>query len=465
MPKSKIYKILEITADQFMKMGLGAGKYTTAAGLFYLATGIDPFLIPGTLRGGYIPVQMGSGTVTDTIKYFLDGEVSGVAGYIFAYGSDGNLYRITPGSTTVALLQATAASVGNGFEIYKGAIYYSRNGYLGKMTDIASTPPTYDDDFGTFTNSIDEHPLHVFAGKLYCGDGDHIDYTNGTTVTGWGENVLDIPPGLTIVDIDDDGYYLVIGAVQKSTQGGVKTASHIFFWDGISLDWNVEYVIQEGYLTGISNIGGRKMVAFTGMMHSFTISSSPEVFVETSGGYGPFSSSDFSPFAGSIQYWNGHLAWANNGKILAYGKVMFNTPKIIAVPFSLASINSFFYSKIGSIYASTTDDKLYRISSGNVDATIETGLIDLKNPYLISRIKLFTVDTLSSGPTITVILCNEDMVETTFSKTLSGAYRSFWGDGAEITAQLLRVIITLTNGAVFRKVEVYGRPLSNEITY
>ena len=459
--RSKIYKILEITADQFMRMGLGAGKYTTAASLFYLATGIDPFFIPGTLRGGYNPSQIGAATVADTIKYFLDGEVSGVAGYIFGYGNAGKLYRITPGTDAIELLQTTVASVGNGFEIYKGAIYYSRNEYLGKMTNIASTPPTFNDTFGTFTHSIAQHPLHTFAGKLYCGDGDHLDMNDGTTHS---NNVLDIPSDLTIIDIDDDGYYLVIGAVKLSTQGGVKTASHIFFWDGISLSWNIEYVIQEGQLTGISNIGGRKMVAFAGMMYSFTVSSSPEVFVETSPAYGPFSSSDFSPFAGSIQYWVGRLIWANNDKILAYGKVLFNTPKIIVVPFSLANILSIFYSATGGIYASTTDDKLYKIASGNINATIETGLIDLKNPYLISRIKLFTVDTLSGGPTITISLCNEDMSET-FTKTLSGAYRSFWGDGAEITAQLLRVIITLTSGAVFRKVEIYGRPLPNEITY
>ena len=476
--RSKIYKILEITAEQFMRSGISGSLYSADSGLFYSAAHVDPFNIPGVLTGGYTPAQIGAAVVVDTIKYFCSSLGAGGNGvYSFGYGDTGKMYRINLFDDTVALLATVATSVGNGLELYNAAVYYSRNGYLGKMTNIEGTTPTFNDTFGTFTNSIAEHPLHKFAGKLYCGDGDHLDMNDGTTHS---DNVLDIPSEYKIIDIDDDGYYLVIVAVKRPDTGNLnRTSTKIYFWNAISpYTWNMEWEINDGEITGISHIGERQMMAFTNAgIYSFTVSSAPKPFIETGGTGAPFTSNDFQPFAGAIQSWRGCLSWASNGKIFTYGKVLYNLPKIITTPVSLADIKSFFVgsSSYNWLYASTTENKLYKISTGSFGGVFQTGYIDLKRPWLIKRVKLYLQDTLASanGSMVEVQLIG-DNGEATFQKFFSSdgysdnpAYgttkRSFWADGEEIATRI-RVYVDMTGYNTFRKLEIYGYPLSNEIT-
>jgi|GEM_PF-6067711 len=457
-------KILEITADQFMKMGISTSKYTTASGLFWRAAGIDPFIIPGTLMGGYNPSQIGAAVVTETIKYFLP--TTGSGKYIFGYGDGGDIYRIDISTDAVELLTTVASSVGNGFELFKGKIYYASNASLGEMSGIEDATPTFS-TVGSFTNSISDHPLHAFAEKLYCGDGDHLDSYDGSTFS---DNVLDLPSDYTIIDIDDDGYYIVIAAVKK-TGGLTRTTNKLFFWDGTSSSWNVEWDLPEGELTGISKAGrGNLMVAFAGSgMYFFSVASAPEIFVDvSSNSNAPFTEADFQPFSGALHFWRGNIAWASNGKIFAYGRVLFNAPKIITTPISLSNIKSFHVDAFNRIYASTTDNKLYKLASGNVDASFETGLIDLKRPYSITRVKLFLVDPLSATSSVQVQLTNEDVGTAVFDKTFDSATygttkRSFWAD-VQMEAKGLRAIVTLNGGAIFKKLEIYGIPISNETT-
>lgn len=449
-----------------MRMGISTADDTTIAGLFSEAGGIDPFSLPGTLVGGYTPSQIGTAVVADTIKYFCPTVGSGV--YNFGYGDAGKLYRINLTTDAVELLRTVAGSTGNGLALYKSAVYYSLAAALGKMTSIEAGTPTFDDAFAAFTNSLAEHPLHVFQNKLYCGDKDHIDSNDGTTHS---DNVLDIPSDYTIIDIDDDGYYLVIAAVKK-TGGLTRTENKIFFWDTINpYTWSVEYGPNEldGEITGISKIGGRKMVAFTGAgMYFFTVSSSPQIFLEsTASGYGPFAPADFQPFAGALVHWRGCLAWASNGHIFTYGRVLPNLPKIIAKPVILASIKSIAVNAFDWVLASTTANKLYKIRTGNAGGGFETGVIDLKGPYLITRIKVFNRDLLASAHYPRVRLVNETGTAEIDISFLSSVYgttkRSHWGTG-EIQAQFLRILIDLTGFVTFRKLEVYGIPLSKELT-
>jgi hypothetical protein len=467
-------KILEISADQFMKQGVSTGKHTTEGGLFWRAYGIDPFIVPGLLQSGYPPTQFASATVSDTINYFLP-SVS-ASDYVFGYGTNGttaSIYRIDSGYGVSAMC-GLSASQALGFEGFKGDIYYSNNAYVGQLTNynVAPTGSSWNSQLINLTASVagTEHPLHSFATDLYIGDGFYLHSWNGTTKTA---EELVLPSDYTIIDIDNDGNYLVIAAIKKGRSGLTKSINKIFYWDTISDNnfYSAEWEIPDGKLTGISKSGnGNEMIAFTGQgMYSFSISNAPQLIIPgNDGSFYPVSSNELSPFSGAIQHLGGCIVWGSGSYILKYGKVFNNLPNILTYPATLASIKSIYVDAYNRLFASTTDKKLYKITSGNAEVQLRTGHISLPQPTLIQKIKVYAHYSLGAGESIKVELANENVgtvaVSKTFDTSTVDSSKLSWVLPCDVLANGLSIDITLSGGVEIKKIELYGEPRPFEST-
>ena len=461
-------KLLEISADHFLKTGINASRHSTVPEMgFFRAPGMDPFAVPGLFSGGVSATDLSAGIVTSVINHFVQG--SGTSSLVFAYALNGDIYRFNGTNGTLDSISRTlAASQGQGLIHFQGSLYYSQNAQLGAANNPESYPPAWTDAFAAFTNSLVDHPMHVFQGELFVGDGNLVGSTLGT-----GEYTgakLTLPPDVRIIDIDDDGYYLVIACARKGTTGGLLTRieTKVFYWDTDSPNWNFEWSVNEGEVTSISKTNrGRVMRLFTGSgQYLFTYASSPELFTPGStSSFAPFGVTDLQPSIGGVGFWKGQEAWTSNGRFWTYGQIAPKLPKIFAQPISLSGIKAFFVDGFANIFASATDNKFYRLSTGNTNPVIETNLIDLGAPVDIKAIKLFVGDLLSASTSVQVQITGEDTgtatLDETFNSTNSGIVnRVFTRKTAVLKAEYVRLLITINGGANVRKVELWGDPIS-----
>ena len=471
-------QIFQFSADDFMKQGVSTGKHTTEGGLFFQAYGIDPFIVPGLLQSGISASQFANTIVNnDAMTYFLPSVSAGVGGdYVFGIGSNGttaSIYRIDSGYGVSAMAGLTASQA-LGFESFNGNIYYSMNATIGQLTNFNNVvaDASWNSQLMGLTASAagTEHPLHSFITDLYIGDGYRLHSYDGATKTAEAQV---FPTDYTIIDIDDDGSYLVIAAIKKGRTGLTKTINKIYFWDTLSDGWNGEWEIPEGKLTGISKSGnGNEMVAFTGQgMYAFSISNAPQLIIPGSdSAYYPVSSNDLSPFSGAIQHQGGCLTWASGGHILKYGKIFNNLKNILTYPVTLANIKSIYVDAYNRIIASTTDKKIYSITSTNGTGTLKTGSINLPQPTLIQKIKVYTKYVLTAGQSIQVQISNEAVgtiaIDRTFDSSTVDVTKLSWVLPCDqvVLANSINIDIVLTGGVTFKKLELYGEPRPIEST-
>lgn len=469
-------KILSISADDFMKQGVSTGKHTTEGGLFFQAYGIDPFIVPGLLQSGISASQFYT-TMSDTINYFIPSVSAGVgADYVFGMGTNGttaSIYRIDSGYG-VSAMAALSASQALGFESFNGDFYYSMNTTVGKLSNFNSVVADCSWNSQlinlTATAAGTEHPLHALYTDLYIGDGYRLHSWNGSTKT---SEELVLPSDYTIIDIDDDGSYLIIAAVKKGRAGITKAINKIYYWDTISDNnfYSVEWEIPEGIMTGISKSGnGNEMIAFTGQgMYTFSVSNSPKLIIPGNDSqYYPVSSNDLSPFSGAIQNQGGCLVWASGGHVLKYGKIFNNLRNILTYPITLANIKSIYVDAYNRMIASTTDKNVYRITSTNGTGTLKTGSISLPQPTLIQKIKVYTNYVLTAGQSIRVQIYNEstntDIIDKTFDSSTVDVSKLSWVLPCSALCNQVNIFITLTGGVTFKKLELYGEPRPYEST-
>jgi len=461
--------ILTITADQFLKYGISGARDTTAGGIFWQAEGVNAFGKPGVLYHFGSLSGIGTGVVVDTINYLIP--TSGSGNYIFGYGNGGHIYRIDTFYDSVEdLTTVTAAgSKGVGFGSLGSDIYYSTSQYLGKMSNIEDASPTFNDTFGTFNNAT-VHPLHEFGGYLYAGDGNEIAFTDGSTFT---TSALVLPSGYNIVDLDDDGYYLVIAA-RKSSGDLNRIVNKIFFWNTGGKSWQREYLLP-GKLTAIYRYPEGGLVAFHRQAVSrFSFSTSPFPIIRA-GKESVYSIkfADLVPSEGGVNVWRNNIIWKGDNKFLTFGRVLDGLPEIITAPIGINNGKAIYIADGVSeyIYLSTTTPKLFSSAGlSNTVATIRTNNIDLKRPYLIKKIKLRTGTTFSSStpvPSITVVLNNDsgDSKSLSFSYNKYGTDKiEFWSSDFSLLASYLFIEIDLYNWAEFKSLEIYGEPISRTTT-
>jgi hypothetical protein len=137
------------------------------------------------------------------------------SGIIFAVSTtSGKIWqRAIDGTWTLVNTNANGANIGAGF--FNNRLWYFTTTKLGYF-DLSST---WSDSFGTFTNTVSTRPFlegGVNRAFAYIGDGSQIARVDKDNT--FSANVLEIPLGETITDIEEWGNDLVLTAIGAQTK-------------------------------------------------------------------------------------------------------------------------------------------------------------------------------------------------------------------------------------------------------
>ena len=160
----------------------------------------------------------------DNVTYALDDQ-----GRIYDYTSSEWALEHTDGNT----------GVGNGMIEYNDYLYWASNGSLGRFDGGVA----WTDSYKAFTAAdTNWHPMAVFNGRLYVGDGKYVAMleSDGT----WSATKLTLPVGYRVRSMAVYGDRLIIGT-WRGTQIYYVPEATMFSWDGVSASWEQVWTLGE----------------------------------------------------------------------------------------------------------------------------------------------------------------------------------------------------------------------------
>jgi hypothetical protein len=457
--KQSLVKILSIGSSQFLR-GKAISPYEENIALFDVADGIDFFRNPGLLCAGASASDIGLTGVTATVTNFIPSVESGV-GYLYGISDKGNLYKVNTASNAVTDVTDqinNVASVGQGIDIGEGlgasavGMCYTEN----IMVRGNKIPPAVASDVsaGSLTTSP-YHPVHfAFDKNFYIGDINELDKWNGCATATTTQGVLDLSSDLTITNITDDGYYLVVGATNNPTQTVGRGVSKVLFWDTWSPSWNREWAIPDRTITALLR-KGRTIYAFGGRcLWELSYDNEPKALFTNDQVY-------LQPYIGGVGIIDGQLIWSSNTNLATYGTPDSRLSPILATPYGgMTAPNGVGAIQKNKLYVGD-NKKLLSLNTGNYGATATTSLIDLKNTYKIVGVKIVT-KALASGDSLTVNVMNEagtNIITGTFSYTQDGAVGSkkIWTlSTASVLADQIIIQLAFTGAVKIKRIDVFG---------
>lgn len=227
---------------------------------------LDMHSRPGVLRVMRKLDADSDSAVVDLIRWMDIYEPSGGSQELYGYGSGGRIYRRTSGSW--ALLRTVAASDGQGFAKFGSSLYYTRRGFLGKLTGDPTVGGNYNDSFQTLKETVDSDelcPLQPFFGALFGGNGRYV-FRMDPDEASFDDEVLTLPVGHRIYCMAEWDNYLVIG-----TRSGTDLMEEsIFLWDGISEFWNQKITVPKPGPSAVFNFNHTLYAFIVGALYKYT---------------------------------------------------------------------------------------------------------------------------------------------------------------------------------------------------
>lgn len=232
------------------------------------AVAMDLYRNVGAVTPGYLPVSVGSTTVTDLIKWLEPGQSTAANDeqYLYGYGDSGKIYRIAQSNGAPSVVHTIGSYSGsaNGLETYAisgtNFLLYSHNTDIGASpSDWSAVDTGWDDDYWTtvVTGTHDAlttglpHPMKKFLTMLLIGDGNKLLTLTGSV----GAVAFTLPKGEVIVSIEEWSPYAAI-LTRTVSNGAYVGNAKIYLWDGTSTSYNKVIHTQENYATAIKNVGG-----------------------------------------------------------------------------------------------------------------------------------------------------------------------------------------------------------------
>lgn len=274
----------KILFQKYFNGGISDSEKEGLQGAFYFARKLDIFSDPSKVKILPKTVKDSGTTVVDLVKWIVSGTPNDTSTYF--YGDAGKFYKRTSGGTW-SVERTVAASGGQGMDLYSDYIYYAQNTQLGRYGPLSGVP-AFTDAFATGlndTSALDLAPVKSFNGFVYCGHGNKLLQTDGTTTT---VAKLTLPAGLNIRALEIIDEFLVI-ATQRGTDVTKNEESFVFFWDGVSTNYNFFVKVEEGACNAILNSKNRLMSV---------LGSQGQVFMN----YSPFQRLQQLPLLGDGKY-------------------------------------------------------------------------------------------------------------------------------------------------------------------
>jgi hypothetical protein len=256
------------------------GQINSGLAKFSTSFGYDPFSKPGQLTWLESPVDITGSQITDLIvaakpRY----EAASSSLFIYAIGSSGRLYKITPNSisnpnldtaSVLGTLPNASFNFGGSMDFYGSTekIYIGQDDRVQSVNFDGSSPTTV----GTVADySANRYrPMMQFIGKLIFGNGNNIGAidSTGTVVSSIvGSHYEHLSPGLppetyvTDLDVSPDGNYLFIttsgitnegiATVSNDRQAAAASNGNIYKWNGSDLGITAQTIIPSYAVTAL----------------------------------------------------------------------------------------------------------------------------------------------------------------------------------------------------------------------
>lgn len=496
-------KILEISGADWAK-GISTRKRFPLGGLFQDATNFDPFVDPGVWVPMSSPTKISAATVTKAIQYFAPGYNDSSAFHVLGFADNGTVYDIN----TTAGTATDQSSRTQGFATIRGAAKFkSRNVYASDTAVLAGISNetaliAIGSEVTLLTGlQVSEHVMEIapdrnlyFTNKQYIG---RITSVSGTTNNA--SQFLTFEDNVVTRDLTTDGQHLIIVG---DTNPDISVAGHyrcfVAFWNMKSQDLTRIWDFRDGYIVGVGFSEGEVIVYAKNNIYKCSVGSAPTplttVFSNTRN-----TLADFAPTNASqiIEDGTGKILWGGGSnttgvKISGYGrsdanfnKVFFKSNDFLST-LNVSAVSALFLTGGQRIWAgvsgvSGSDTGLYRFSnspgSGGNTSTITLAGVDFNQPYQLAFVKVVLDDDLESGESVDleVYTANESQTvikrtvgqDKSFSHTNFGAKRSHlfypYPDGTTASSDTFEDLTEFTiinNGALVRKVEVWGYPVN-----
>ena len=474
-------KIIELTSKDFLS-GLAISSHMPT-GVFHEASGINPFRDPftssdnvGLLQTSQAAQNIAGGVVVDAVR----GSVylgSSFRGYF--WGNAGHLYEVDTDSFPTPTDLRTVSNPADGLAIYQPPtgskkLLYWQTTQFGTWDFAAS----YNDGAYTGLQSTIIHPTHPFVGNVYYGNKDRIGEVSNDGVGNIVHtlNVLDFPSDLLVTTINDDGYYLIVGATTNTISGNLKihTLNKIFFWDTVSSSWNKEYEIPTAYIASIQKLGNLMYALCADGLYAFSFSIPPTLVVPFSNNDAPSTVGGVAPTHQVACVKDGVLYWTSVGTdICAYGSPIPGLSPRFFKPFKAFSGGvPTHLSVAGKFKLVTADENEFGYvdfqNGGNTSLVAETIYIPLERKWNIMKMEIILGEPMASGDSLNIdVKSDEDTSATdwgTMSFAADGAVRTklMVSSGAtNYIAENLKLIFNFNGGNVkIKKVMVYGDPMT-----
>lgn len=279
--------------------GVGSHYSGLADNQYLGANGIDP---EGTRSGTAGVNDMFLNEIVPTNMSSFGGKISASAMWIlspgreaavYTYHDNGGVARFPMSLSAESVLSASIGqSTGNGAVYYNNYLYFATSADVHRYGPLDSSPTMTLSAFtagggktlsaacsypGVNGLTYPNHPMHVHVdNKLYVGDFisstgkaclDAISSVGAGISAGYFSDVLDLPFGYAVTDIESFGNDLAILAMpigQYSTGAIPKTGkSALFLWDTFSSSFYRQVDISDPVATAMSNHNGR-LIVFAG---------------------------------------------------------------------------------------------------------------------------------------------------------------------------------------------------------
>ncbi len=456
-----LQKIFSLKKEDWLR-GLCPDEYYDGGNVLYVAKGIDLFRTPGRLAAGIGATVIGSGTVVDSIKWF---KVRPSGSYGYGYGSGGRIYQIALSGDDVTIIDTNTDSQGQGLEIYNGNLLFSKNTRVS-IYNWSTFNDTNVGGAGTLTTSL-YHPMKVGVdNNCYVGNVNKLAKWDGGTFT---SDKLTFNSTYIITALENDGFYLVIGATSDPVTGGTNRVATILFWDMVSAQANRVYNLPEAEdINYLLYKDGWIYVFCSNVIYRCQFDVPPQEYLRRTGMLFGRSQGKTADVRKGVMIWSD-----NTGVVGSYGSAGYKLPEILQTPYKVPTgvnenISSLmYYVPLNVLYVATSTPKLYIIYTGTATAGLsaQTPYIDLGRYWKLHYLKIIT-DTLASGDSLTLSLKSvsggtELLDATTFTYSADGAKKTKnLPISGKITDQF-QLTITFTAGAVkVKEVQLFGEPMS-----
>lgn len=335
----------------------------------YPTEGVDPFRKPGVLQTGYRASQANSFITTSTNAM----EVYSASGltYLFANDIVGRVYQLDVDNHANCSVIASLSNMNSdmGFAVMQDYLFaaYNKDATGVSLTYLTRIGPLSQGRTANISFNVSmissvqgvaiKHVIMPWKSNLYCMHANNIDYLDGNGIsTGILTVGARLPSGMVVKTACPYGDRIAVGASDNltppSTSSNRGTRAIVYFYDGISNDWQKEIAFPENDILNLAYVYGDLLAWGFKWLYKYEPST---------GGFRAIEPLDTSGFAThrhqSVN--DGQVFFPDHDVIRSYGSPITYLERVSHKPYSGTGF--------GGVCKWVNNNRLY--VSGNVSAT------------------------------------------------------------------------------------------------